>query len=283
MIVLFQKELIDREDAKVDIEDRGYQFGDGIYEVIKVYNGKPFTMAEHMKRLVRSANELQLTLPYAIEQIEAKLTELIEVNQLTNGHVYMQITRGVSERVHNFPSISTSMLVAYTKETNRPISDQENGIKTILMEDIRWLRCDIKSLNLLGNVLAKQKAKENGAVEAILHRGETVTEGSSSNLFIVKDGVLYTHPKTNLILPGITRDVTLQLAEKINVTVVERAFTVDELLHADEAMITSTTMEITPVVMVDEQELADGKPGEITKQLQAEFNGLIEGVNFDKQ
>jgi D-alanine transaminase len=275
MKILFQDNFIAREDAKVDIEDRGYQFGDGIYEVIKVYNGKPFTFIEHMKRLERSADELHLSLPYSVQQIEENILELIEKNQLVNGHVYLQITRGVSERVHNFPERSTSMLVAYTKEAGRPIKQHEHGIKTVLTDDIRWLRCDIKSLNLLGNVLAKQKAKDQGAVEAIFHRGETVTEGSSSNLFIVKDGIMYTHPKTNLILHGITRDVCIQLANNLDVQIVEKAFTIDELLQADEVMITSTTMEITPVVKVDEQDIANGYPGEVTKRLQVEFNKLI--------
>jgi D-alanine transaminase len=276
MKILFQENFVHREDAKVDIEDRGYQFGDGIYEVIKVYNGKAFTFKEHMKRLVRSAAEMRLSLPYPIDQIKENLLKLIEKNQLINGHVYLQITRGVSERVHQFPNSPSSMLVAYTKETERPIAQQKNGIVTVLTEDIRWLRCDIKSLNLLGNVFAKQKAKENGADEAILHRGETITEGSSSNLFIVKDNVLYTHPKTNLILPGITRDVCIALAEKLGISLVEKAFTKEDLLQADEAMITSTTMEITPVIKVDQERIGNGKPGEITKSLQAEFINLIE-------
>src|SRR5690625_1818359 len=205
MKVLFNDKFIERDNAKVDIEDRSYQFGDGIYEVVGVYSGKLFKMKEHLKRLERSANELNISLPYSLEIIERKIEELRSLNNLENGIIYFQISRGTAQRNHNFPSVETKpVFVAYTKEMDQPVEQQNEGVSCILTEDIRWLRCDIKTLNLLGSVLAKQKAIESNCYEAILVRGKTVTEGSSANLFIVRDNRLYTHPANNYILSGIS-------------------------------------------------------------------------------
>jgi D-alanine transaminase len=273
--ILLQDKLIFRNEATVDIEDRGYQFGDGVYEVIKVYDGKPFYLNKHLDRLERSALEIKLALPFAIDVIRDNLLELVKETSLIEGHIYLQITRGTSERTHHFPTNTESVFVAYTKKTNRPISQQQNGIKTILTEDIRWLRCDIKSLNLLGNVLAKQQAKESGADEAIFHRGDTVTEGSSTNLFIIKDRIIYTHPANNLILNGITRDVCFEIIENSNYKINQETFSVKDLLAADEVFVTSTTMEIVPVVQIDNKLVGDGNPGIITRSLQSEFEEYI--------
>ncbi|WP_223595702.1 D-amino-acid transaminase [Neobacillus bataviensis] len=269
--------IIDRSEAKVDVEDRGYQFGDGVYEVIRVYNGKMFTPEEHMERFVKSSNSIGISLPITIEQITQLLEELIDKNNLQLGTIYMQITRGVAARNHAFPTEETvPSLVAYTKEVGRPAESLKTGVTTILTEDIRWLRCDIKSLNLLGNLLAKQKAAEAGAFEAIQHRGQDVTEGSSSNIYIVKNGIVLTHQSNNLILKGITKDVILDLCLKNNIPVEERTFTLDELAQADEVFMSSTTAEVMPIIEIDGKKVKAGLPGPVTINLQELFVKEIE-------
>lgn len=271
--VFVNGELIDRDKAKIDIEDRGYQFGDGIYEVIRVYNGKTFTMKEHMERLYQSAEKMKLSIPYPEDEFTSKLLQLLELNGVKDGIIYLQVTRGVSPRQHHFPSRSVlGSVVAYTKDFPVPTQQMENGVTAKLVEDIRWLRCDIKSLNLLGNLLAKEEAASEGHFEAILHRGDTVTEGSSSNAFMVKNGVIYTHPATNLILNGITRRVIEDVCKNNEIPYQEETFLVSELLEADEVFIASTTSEVMPVIQIDGQVIGKGKPGAVTERLQVLFN-----------
>ncbi|MEH7074705.1 D-amino-acid transaminase [Neobacillus drentensis] len=270
-------EMIKRSDAKVDVEDRGYQFGDGVYEVIRVYNGKMFTINEHLERFVKSAESICITLPYTKKKITTLLEELILKNNLQEGIVYMQVTRGVAPRNHSFPTDNVlPSLVAYTKEVTRPLASLKTGVKTMVTEDIRWLRCDIKSLNLLGNLLAKQKAAESGCFEAIQHRSQEVTEGSSSNIFIIKDGSITTHPSNHLILKGITKDVILQVCESNKIVVEEQTFTLEDLASADEAFLSSTTAEVMPIIEVDGKRVGDGLPGPVTKRLQELFEQEIE-------
>lgn len=269
-------EVIERKQAKVDIEDRGYQFGDGIYEVIRVYNGVMFTVEEHLKRLAESAAKIHLALSYSSSEIKLQLDHLIEKNELRNGIVYLQFSRGVAPRNHEFPQLSIpSSFVAYTKEVKRPIKAITAGVKAALVEDIRWLRCDIKSLNLLGNIMAKQQAVDSGCAEAILHRGTTITEGSSSNISLIKNGVLYTHPVNQYILNGITRQQVLMLCHKGKIDFVEKAVTVKELLEADEVFLTSTTAEITPIIEVSGTKIGSGVPGPISLRLQRLFEQEI--------
>lgn len=265
----------ERDQVNIDFEDRGYQFGDGIYEVIRVYNGVSFQMEPHLKRLQQSAQSIELTLPYPIEIIKKKLNELVLKNTLSDGIVYIQITRGVASRTHHYPDQSTAVLVAYTTQSKRPIKILNTGIHAIITDDIRWVRCDIKSLNLLGNSMAKQHAKKHGYDEAILHRDEIITEGSSSNVFIVKNNVLFTHPANNLILNGITRMEVLRMAKEIGYQVIQEAFSVKELIDADEVFVTSTTMEITPVIKINQSIVGTGKPGNITRKLQNSFEQLL--------
>lgn len=276
--VLTNDKLTVRDKAAVDIEDRGYQFGDGIYEMFSVYNGKPFLLDEHLQRLLRSAFELQINMPYAVEALKDKIYELCAADSLQDGLIYLQISRGTSPRDHAFPQASvTPCLIAYTIPKERPLHLQAGGAGAVLSEDIRWLRCDIKSLNLLGNVLAKQKAKEQGAYEAIMHRGSTVTEGSSTNVFIVKDGTVMTHPANNFILNGITRVKVLELCRDSNIPVLETEFSIDQLMCADEVFITSTSIEIVPIMQIEGQSIATGFPGEITRRLQSSMSRLIDG------
>jgi D-alanine transaminase len=275
-VAILNGEFIDRSLAKVDIEDRGYQFGDGIYEVIRVYNGKMFAAAKHLERLVECAEKINLVLPYGITEIQEKLTTLIAKNHLVSGIVYMQFSRGVAPRNHAYPIQSTvASFVAYTKEIQRPLENLRVGAKAVLVEDIRWLHCDIKSLNLLGNLMAKQRAVESGCYEAILHREEDVTEGSSSNISIIKNGTLYTHPADMFILNGITRQLMLSICQSTGIPFEETGFTVQELLDADEVILSSTTSEITPIVEVSNKKIANGKPGSITVRLQELFESEI--------
>ena len=275
IVILINDQFIERnQDTHIDIEDRGYQFGDGIYEVVRIYNGKPFRLDEHLDRFERSASEIHLVLPLSKSETKLKITQLIEMNNLLDGIVYFQATRGVAPRNHAFPENTKSVLTAYTKESPRPLQNFEKGIKVVTVEDIRWLRCDIKSLNLLGNVLAKEYAHRHDADEAIQIRDNTVTEGSSSNFYIVKDGKIYTHPVDHFILNGITRNVIEEIANKLGIPFIEKLFNVKEVYRADEAFISSTTAEVTPVMQINDKVLGT-EPGPIVRALQKEFESLI--------
>ena len=274
--VLWNDRIVDEDEVQIGFEDRGYQFGDGIYEVIKIYNGNLFTATEHINRLYASADKIQIVIPYTKDVLHKMIYDLIETNEVNVGHIYLQITRGISSRQHNFPNPPVEpVLTAYTKEAARPLDQQKNGVKACFDNDIRWLRCDIKSLNLLGNILSKEKASSNGYYEAILHRDELITEGSSSNVYGIKDGVLYTHPVSNLILNGITRNVILSCCEEIGLPVVESAFTTTQALEMDEFIMSSTTTEVMPIISIDGQTIGNGKPGQWTEKLQQAFESKI--------
>lgn len=274
--VLWNDQLTTRDEVKIGMEDRGYQFGDGIYEVIKVYHGDVFTATEHIDRFYASAEKIGMALPYTKDVLHHLIHQLIEANELEDGIVYLQATRGDSPRNHPFPNPAVdAVLTGYTRETKRPLKELESGVPVILIEDIRWLRCDIKSLNLLGNVMAKQQAVEQGCFEAVQHRGDIITEGSSSNAFGIKNGVLYTHPTTNLILNGITRQVILDCCEEIGLPVVEEAFTLEQAIKMDEFFISSTGIEVMPVIKLGEHIVGDGTPGEWTRKLQQAFEAKL--------
>src|SRR5690625_1922009 len=274
-MILLNNKFIKREEVSIDIEDRGFQFGDGIYEVIRYYNKRSFKMEKHLQRLLRSAKSIRLKLPYSIEEIKNNLETLMENSEINSGYIYLQMTRGIAERNHLFPQNTEETLVAYTKPYERPIENMKNGVKAHLTKDIRWERCDIKSINLLANVLAKQEAVDHGCYESILHRNGFVTEGSSTNMFIVKDNVIYTHPANYFILNGITRMEVIEMAKLNGLALREETFTVDELLQADEVFLTSTNAEVTPIVQVDDTVIGNGKPGLVTKKLIELFEQLI--------
>ncbi|MCM3237325.1 D-amino-acid transaminase [Heyndrickxia oleronia] len=278
--IIFNGEIVEKSEVNIDIEDRGYQFGDGIYEVIRVYNGHLFTKDEHIQRLYESAEKISIRIPFSKKDLMQRLEELVETNQLDTGIIYLQITRGTYTRQHGFPSEEIiPTYVAYTREMPIPQVSMDNGVKGLLVEDIRWLRCDIKSLNLLGNILAKQKAAEAGCYEAIQHRGEEITEGSSSNVFIVKDNCVITRPATNLILNGITRQVILKLCKENGIEYKEQIFSVNDLKQADEVFISSTTSEVMPIVQINELQINSGTPGKVTKKLQNLFKREIEKLS----
>ncbi|WP_416731635.1 D-amino-acid transaminase [Fictibacillus sp. JL2B1089] len=275
--VLYHDQIIKDGSIPVDPEDRGYLFGDGIYEVVFVYDKKPFAFKEHFARFEQSAKKIELAMPYDVATFKKLTDELISKNNIENGMIYIQMTRGVAPRNHLYERNMESVVTGFAKSVSLEniAESQGSGISTYLTEDIRWLRCDIKSLNLLGNVMAKRKAADFDCQEAIQHRDGTVTEGSSSNVFIVKDGTLKTHPSTNLILNGITRQIVIKLAKQNGISVLEEAFSVDDLLNADEVFITSTTMEVTPVIKLVGSESQIYDIGPVTLKLQDDFKKQI--------
>lgn len=273
--VLYDDKIVDRDQVSIDMEDRGYNFGDGIYEVVYIYGGKPFSMKEHYARFADSAAKLEMKLPYTIETMTELSERLIEKNKIHNGIIYIQMTRGASSRNHLYEREAACLITGFARKMDPPEMAQQNGIKTYLTDDIRWLRCDIKSLNLLGNTMAKRAAADHDCTEAILHREGTCTEGSSSNLFIVKDKTLYTHPATNLILNGITRQHILSIAREAGMSVKEQTFTTEELIIADEVFISSTTMEIAPVISIEGQKSGVFSIGTVTRLLQEKLKNKI--------
>lgn len=270
-MIFYKDRYMTKNEACISPDDRGYYFGDGVYEVFRIYHAKLYEKDAHLARLIRSAGEVKIALPYSIQEIEEKLEKLVELTGTVEGTLYVQITRGEAQRAHPFPSGSLPVMYASCTDAPRPISTIHSGITAITLDDIRWLRCDIKTLNLLPNVLAKQTAIEHGVGEVILHRSGIVTECSASNVMMVKDGKIFTHPANHLILHGITRAVVLRLAGKLGLEVLEQPFTVQELAQADEVFITGTTVEITPITYIDGKPVKQGVPGPITRQLQEQF------------
>lgn len=248
--------------------DRGFIFGDGIYEVIPVYNGYLFRLDEHLQRLDNSLGNVSITTSLSHQDWQGLLEELISRNGGGNQSAYLQVTRGVAPRDHAFPSDIKPTIFAMSNPL-KPVAAEvhEHGVSAISMEDIRWKYCHIKAIALLPNILLRQQALDAGAVEAILIRDGKVTEGAASNLFIVRDGVIITPPKGPLLLPGITRDLVLELAQQAGIPCREAGITADELKHADEVWLTSSTKEILPVTRLDDQAVANGRPGPLWQRL----------------
>jgi len=271
-IMMSQTNFIHRDSLHYPFEERGSQFGDGVYEVIRVYNGNYYLLEEHVNRLFRSAEAIKIDLPFTKETLTDLLLTLVEKNSMTtDGKVYLQVTRGAAPRDHVFPENTHANIYAYVQDLPRKLENLENGVCTITQPDVRWENCYIKSLNLLPNVLAKQAAKEAGCYEAILHKDGLVTECSSSNVFMVKDNKIYTFPATKRILHGCVRMRVQQFAADLNLLFIEEGFTTEDILLADELFLSSTTSEIMPIIQVDGQQIGDGKPGKITKQLQQAY------------
>lgn len=273
--VIYNNEIVKKEAVTISPEDRGYNFGDGIYEVIRLYNRKPFAINEHLDRFFLSAKKLDLPIPYEKGTFLSLINELAEKNNLIDAIIYFQLTRGVSERNHLYFRNETPILTGFSRPFQSSMEDQTNGIKVWLTKDIRWLRCDIKTINLLGNVIVKREASDNQCKEALQHRDGIVTEGSSSNLFVVKKDTLYTHPANHFVLRGITRDFVIQLAKNLSLEVIEKPFSIEDLAKADEAFITSTGVEITPIVEIAGDISSRFSVGKITKQLQLAFADYI--------
>lgn len=268
--------------ATVSIEDRGYQFADGVYEVLLVVDGRIWDEAGHMTRLARSLRELRIEAPMSDAAIRLIVREVVKRNRLTSALVYMQVTRGVASRNHAFPSPEVRpafVVTAKRFDLEKANAAAAKGVKVISAPDIRWGRVDIKTVALLPNCLAKQAAVEAGAQEAVLHCGGVITEGASTNFWMIdKDGVLVTHPLTNDILGGITRQTVIACAERLQIRVVERAFTVEEAKTARELFITAATLLVTPVVSFDGVTIGGGAPGPIARRLRETYLDLAREI-----
>lgn len=260
------------ERATVSVEDRGYQFGDGVYEVIRTYSSAPFQTEAHLARLERSARAIGLPVPYSIREWTELIAEGLKRAGFAESKVYIQLTRGAAPRDHAFPAEGRPTVVMTVREL-RPLDRlcYEAGVEAITLDDQRWGRCDIKSVNLLANVLARQRAKEAGVFEAIFVRDGLVTEGSVSNVMVVQAGGLRTAPESPAILSGVTRSLALDLARQAGLTVDERAVAVDELRRADEVLLCGTTVEVLSVVRLDGQVVGSGRPGPVAATLQECF------------
>ena len=260
-------------DAAVHIEDRGYQFGDGIYEVITVINGKLYDCDGHMARLTRSLAEISLDNPLTEDVLMLVMTRLVRMNALKHGTIYLQITRGVARRDHKFPANAQSAIVMTVKHMWLAGRQHEAGVKAIIVDDLRWARRDIKTIQLLPNCLAKQAAAEQGAYEAIMVMPDgSVSEGSSSNVWILThDNQLVTRPASHDILNGITRQSIEKIAKKRQISVEFRAFDTAEMLAAKEVFVTSATSLATAITQIDEHMISDGKVGEIAHALRADY------------
>ena len=263
-------------EAVVSIEDRGFQFGDGVYEVIRTYRGQPFAIDEHLSRLERSAQALQLSPGHTKAQWISLIQEGLRLSRFPETKIYLQVTRGQAPRDHPFPS-SLSPTTVLTFRDFHPLeaSVRKAGVQAITLGDIRWGRCDIKSVNLLANVLARQRAKEAGAFEAILLREGMVTEGSVSNVMVVRKGTIQTAPEGHRILSGVTRGMVLELARKEGLPIVEAFVGREDLLTATEVFLTGTTVEVLPVVRVDGHAIGNGLPGPISQLLSRRWDALV--------
>jgi D-alanine transaminase len=269
-IVYLNGEYLSQSEAKVSVFDRGFLFGDGVYEVIPIIQGKLVDRDYALQRLGRSLSEVAMDWPCPPDTVFSVLQELIKRNEVVEGSVYLQVTRGVAERDFAYPANTSSTLMAYTSSRNlldNPLA--KTGVAVISVPDLRWQRRDIKSLNLLAQCMAKQQAVLQGAFEAWMIQDGFVTEGSSSSAFIIKDDRVITRALSNAILPGIRRRVIIELVEKNAMQLEQRPFTLAEAMQADEAFLSSATTLVLPVVSVDGQNIGDGKPGALTSKLRA--------------
>ena len=261
-------------EAVVSVEDRGYQFADGVYEVVATYGGCPYALEPHLARLQGNLEALHLPLDIREYGLRAKLMEGIKRSGFGETLVYIQVTRGVAPRQHEFPAVSVTPTVVMTfKELHRlPRNLYDRGVEIVSAEDLRWKHCDIKSIALLPNILAKQSAAQAGAFEALLVDAEgRVTEGASTSAFCVQAGRLCTAPIGPHILPSITRGILLNLARKLGISIDEEFCTLDQFKEADEVFLAGTTTEAMPVVRIDDAVIGDGTPGLITQQIRAAF------------
>lgn len=270
-------QYVPHKDAAVHVEDRGYQFADGVYEVCEVWHGNIVDVPRHLDRLDRSLRELRIAWPMARKALEFVLTEVVRRNKVTNGIVYVQVTRGVSRRDHYFPPEDVAPSIVVTARSTDPKAAEkaaETGIAVVTYPENRWPRVDIKTVGLLPNVLAKQHAREQGAKDAwYVDKDGFVTEGGSTNAWIVtKEGTLVTRPAESGILRGITRQVLLDLIEREGLAFEERAFSVEEAYEAREAFVTAASTLVMPVIKIDDRIVGNGHPGSVAIRLRHLFH-----------
>lgn len=272
MTVYLNGQWLPLEDAKISVLDRGFIYGDGVYELIPVYGRKPFRLKQHLARLQRSLDGIRLANPHSDLQWERIIGELIGRMPFDNQGVYFQVTRGVAKRDHAFPTEAAPTVFMMSNPLALPSADSvEHGVAVVTAKDERWLHCDLKTISLLGNVLARQLAVDGGAAEAVLFRDGHLTEASASNVLIVRDGVIVAPPKDNQILPGITYDAAFEVAREGSLAVEVRPIPREEALHADEMWLSSSTKEILAVTKVDGQPFAGGRPGPVFRKIYALF------------
>lgn len=276
MIVHLNGQFLPKEQARISPDDRGFLFADGAYEVVRAYRGHLFRAREHWERFDASLLALRIARPAGLDY-SALCTELLQRNQLAESEatVYLQISRGAAPRKHAFPAEVAPTVYGFAAPFANPVEKWAGGVKVITVPDQRWARCDIKSISLLPNVLANQLAQEAGAHEAVLVRDGFALEGSLSNFAVVMDGVVRTAPRSNYILPGVTRLVALGLCSALGIPVKEFPVAESELRCVQEAMLFGTTNEVMPVVQINDRTLGDGQPGPITRRLQQAFRDYV--------
>ena len=267
-IVYLNGNFIPMNEAHVPVMDRGFIFGDGVYEVIPVFGGRLFRLSHHLQRLNNSLAAIRLQNPLTDDEWQLALDKLVQQNGDADQSVYLQVTRGVAHRDHSFPPDTEPTVFAMSSHM-KPVEPSllAQGVAAITLDDIRWQYCNIKSIALLPNILLRQQAVDAGATEAILLRDGEVTEGAASNIFIVTNNTIVTPPKSDCLLPGITRDLVVELAHTNSMACEERAISEAELLTADEIWMTSSTKEILPITNLNDKPVADGKPGPLWKRI----------------
>ena len=272
-IAYFNGSYIPKENIRISPDDRGFLFGDGIYEVMKWYGSFFFDPESHLARLKRSLREVRINWPEA-DTFPSFATELIKINKLEGREalIYLQVTRGAAPRNHSFPDPEAQPTAyAFVRETAQTKTEPESDVRVILRKDIRWSRCDIKSVSLLANTLSFQEAHEKGMKECIFVREGMITEGSRSNIFLVADGTLYTHPESGYILSGVTRKNIIRFAKESGIMVKEVPFPEKDLGSIQEAFICNTSAEVTPVIAFESIQVGNGKPGPVTLQIYKKF------------
>lgn len=282
MLVYLNGKFTDHTEAMVSVADRGFLFGDGIYEVTRVINGRLFREKEHMQRLGEGLAGLKINLDSSEkEKISSVSRELLKKNNHDNGEaaVYLQVTRGAAwPRTHSFPNPPVEPTVYVSTSLFKPHTDlHQTGVDAITLPDIRWTRCNLKTVNLLPNTLAKQMAEDAGVNSALLVRDGVITESPNANIFGVKNDALYTFPASNYILSGITRLTVIEIAEKLGIPVHYTPVRAEELFELDELFFSGTTTDIQPVIFVDGKKISNGKPGPVVKMIQEEYGKLLYG------
>ncbi len=274
-VLYFNGRFTTTDEPVLRVEDRGFQFGDAVYEVFKFVGKRPIFLLDHYRRMERGLSEIEIRQPWSENEFEGVMRELLDRTAFADGIVYVQVSRGAAERAHFWPDQITPTVVAYSRSFRFPdASRKERGFRVVTTGDSRWQFCNLKSVNLLGNAIAKKQAQRAGADEAILMADGFVREGASSNFFVVKSGYLVTHPLDEHILPGVVRDRVIGLALASKIRVDERPLREAELFDLDEAFITSTTQGVMPVTEIDGRVIGNSRRGEITAQMQRAFDEL---------
>ena len=278
-IIYLNGEFMPLDEARIPVLDRGFIFGDGVYEVIPVYSRHPFRLAEHLRRLQRSLDAIRLPNPLSDAEWTRLMHDIIARNQREDQSVYIQVTRGAAMRAHEFPKDVQPTVFAMSSPLVTPPREQiENGVECITATDFRWLKCNVKSVSLLGNCLLKQMAVDAGAAEVVLFRDGYLTEASASNVLVVRNGVLLAPPKNHLILSGITYDVVLELAGANKIPLEMREVPEPEVRTAQEIWLTASTKEVLAVTVLDGRVVGDGKPGAVFRRMHALYQEFKQTV-----